>query len=359
MRIAILGSVATQIPPAGQAAIESLVYYQALGLGNRGHQVSLFAPAGSTVPLANVEIIEVGSGGTLTGSGQDSVREKIMIEKIGSSYKLRLEIANLGTLLSKFIERKDDFDIVLNNLRGEAIVVPVAAYFHKPLFHVLHLPLFDELIVLFQKYETKLISLSDAQRKAYPQANYVATVYNGVDTSVFSYNGNPADYFLYLGSIGRNKNPKEAILACKTAGVPMKIGGRIKDKDYYEKEIAPLIDGKQIRWVGELTRGEIIKLYQGAKGFLFPTLWEEPFGLVLIEAGSCGTPAIAYPNGATAEIVENGKNGFLVRNVTEMTEKIKEIDQIKREDCRSHVEENFTVNKMVDAYENALKSLGV
>lgn len=357
MRIAILGSVATQIPPAGQAAIESLVYYQALGLGNRGHQISLFAPAGSTVPLANVEIIEVGSGGTLTGLEQNSETEKIMIEKIGSSYKLRLEIANLGTLLSKFMERKDDFDIVLNNLRGEAIVVPVAAYFHKPLFHVLHLPLFDELIVLFQKYETKLISISRAQRKAYPRANYAATVYNGVDTSVFSYNGNPADYFLYLGSIGRNKNPKEAILACKIAGVPMKIGGRIKDKDYYEKEIAPLIDGKQIRWVGELTRNEIIKLYRRAKGFLFPTLWEEPFGLVLIEAMACGTPVIAYPNGAIPEIVENGKNGFLVSDVNGMVEKIKEIDKIKREDCRKIVEEHFTVEKMVGDYERVLLSI--
>lgn len=356
MRIAILGSVVTKIPPIGQAAIESLVYYQALGLGNRGHKVLLFAPAGSQIPSANVEIVEVGDGGTLTGLGKDSEKEKIMTGKIGSAYKLRLEVANLGILLGKFIERKNEFDIILNNLRGEAVVVPVASFFHKPLFHVMHLPLFDELTALFQKFGTKLISISNAQRKAYPKADYATTVYNGVDTSVFSYNGNPSDYFLYLGSIGRNKNPKEAILACKKAGAPMIIGGRIKDRDYYEKEITPLIDGKQIRWVGELSRGEIINLYRQAKGFLFPTLWEEPFGLVLIEAGSCGTPVIAYPNGAIPEIIEEGRNGYLVRNVSEMSEKIKNIEKIKREDCRRIVEEKFSIGKMIESYEKVLLS---
>lgn len=354
MRIAILGSVVTKIPPSGQAAIESLVYYQALGLGNRGHKIFLFAPSLSLIPSENVEIIEVGDGGTLTGLGKEAEKEKMMTEKIGSSYKLRLEIANLGILLSKFIERKDEFDIVLNNLRGEAVVVPIASFFHKTLFHVMHLPLFDELTLLFKKYGTKLISISNAQRKAYPDADYAATVYNGVDPSVFSYNDNPSDYFLYLGSIGRNKNPKDAILACKMAGVPMVIGGRIKDRDYYGKEIAPFIDGKQIRWVGELSRGEIIELYRQAKGFLFPTLWEEPFGLVLIEAASCGTPAIAYPNGAIPEIIEDGKNGYLVRNVSEMSEKIREIGKIKRENCRKVVEEKFSIEKMIDSYEKVL-----
>lgn len=356
MRIAILGSVVTKIPPTGQAAIESLVYYQALGLGNRGHKVTLFAPFGSEIPSPNVEVVESGGGGTLTGIGKGAEEEKMMIEKIGSSYKLRLEIANLGILLGKFIDRKNDFDIVLNNLRGEAVISPIASYFQKPLFHVMHLPLFDELIELFKKFGTKLISISNAQRKAYPDANYVATVYNGVDTSLYTFNGNSSDYFLYLGSIGRNKNPKEAILACKMAGVPMIIGGRIKDVEYYEKEILPLIDGKQIRWVGELSRDEIIDLYQNAKGFLFPTLWEEPFGLVLIEAGSCGTPVIAYPNGAIPEIIEEGKNGYMVLNKNEMSEKIKMIGSIKREDCRKIVEEKFSIGKMIDSYEKVLLS---
>lgn len=356
MRIAILGSVVTKIPPTGQAAIESLVYYQALGLSTRGHKITLFAPAGSQIPSSNVEVVETGAGGTLTGLGKEAEKEKMMIEKIGSSYKLRLEIANLGTLLGKFIDRKNDFDIVLNNLRGEAMVIPVASYFQKPLFHVMHLPLFDELIALFQEYGTKLISISNAQRKAYPKADYASTVYNGVDTSLYTFNGNPSDYFLYLGSIGRNKNPKEAILACKMAGVPMIIGGRIKDVDYYEKEILPLIDGKQIRWVGELSRERIINLYKQAKGFLFPTLWEEPFGLVLIEAGSCGTPVIAYPNGAIPEIIEEGKNGYMVLNISEMSKKIKAIDNIKREDCRKIVEEKFSIKKMIDSYEKVLLS---
>src|SRR3989344_5302489 len=137
----------------------------------------------------------------------------------------------------------------------------------------------------------------------------------------------------------------------------MLIGGRIKDTKYYESEIKPLIDGTQIQWVGEKHGDEIVKLYQGAKVFLFPTLWEEPFGLVLIEAMSCGTPVIAYPHGAIPEIVTNGKVGFLVNSVAEMAAKIKEIDTIKREDCRKRVEEFFSIEQMINKYKILLRTL--
>lgn len=362
MRIALFGSVVTQIPPSGQAAIERLVYYQAWGLAERQHKILLFAPTGSHVDHQNVEIIEVGSGGTLTGEGWE--KESELIKKIGSSYKLRLEIANLGMVVDQLIERKNDFDIVLNNLRGEAVMIPVAAYLNKPFVHVMHLPLFDELVSLFKRYNTALISISNAQRKAYPDLNYVATVYNAVDTKIFTFSPSCQDYYLYLGSIGKNKNPAEAIKACKKANVKLLIGGRIKDKDYYDKEIAHFIDGKQIVWVGELSQEKIIELYQGARAFLFPVLWEEPFGLVMIEAMATGCPVVAYPNGAVPEVVVDGKTGFLVNNVEEMAEKIKFIEGLESEkmkdlraNCRRHVEENFTIDKMIDGYEEVLKKI--
>lgn len=352
MRIALLGSVTSIIPPEGQAAIERLVYWQALGLANRGNNVLLFAPAGSRVPHEHVSLVDIAQKALLTGVGKEGRLEEE--RRFGASYKLRLEIANLARVLDELFHHNDEFDIVLNNLRGEAVLLPVARVLGKPLYHVMHLPIFPELAELFKKYQTHLISISNAQRIANPDLSYAGTVYNAVDTNEFTFFPGAGEYLLYLGSIGSNKNPKDAILAAKGAGIPIKIGGRIKDPAYYEKEVAPLIDGTMVEWVGEQRPEAIVALYQHARAFLFPTLWEEPFGLVMIEAMSCGTPVIAYPHGAVPEVIEDGKNGFLVQSVDEMVEKIKATDQIDRRVCRQTVEEKFSIDRMIDAYEKIL-----
>jgi glycosyltransferase involved in cell wall biosynthesis len=354
MRIALLGSVTSIIPPIGQAAIERLVYQQAIGLANRGHKILLFAPEGSLVQHKNITIVPVAKNALLTGVGKEG--KTTGEELYGASYKLRLEVANIACVMDELVARQDQYDVILNNLRGESVLWSLSSYLKKPLYHIMHLPLFTELSELAKKHAVRLISISDAQRKAYPDLPYVATVYNAVDRNEFSFNATPDNYVLYLGSIGRNKNPKDAMLAAKSAGVPIKIGGRIKDQEYYDTEIKPLIDGAAVSWVGELHPTDVVSLYQKAKAFLFPTLWEEPFGLVLIEAMSCGTPVIAYPNGAIPEIVEDGKNGYIAHSVSEMVDKIKIIDQIDRAVCRKTVEEKFSIEKMIDGYEKVLNA---
>lgn len=353
MRIALLGSVTSVIPPVAQAAIERLVYAQALGLAERGHTILLFAPSGSIVTHKNITLVPVAEKVMLSGIGKEGkVHEE---EMYGASYKLRLEVANIARVIDELIARKDDYDVILNNIRSEAVIWSVASFLNKPLYHIMHLPIFTELSTLAKTHNIRLLSISNAQRKAFPELPYAGTVYNGVDTVEFAYNPTPENYVLYLGSIGRNKNPKDAILSAKSAGVPMKIGGRIKDQAYFDTEIKPLIDGKTVTWIGEVHPKDVIAFYQKAKAFLFPTLWEEPFGLVLIESMSCGTPVIAYPNGAIPEIVEDGKNGYLAHSIQEMSQKIQQIDQIDRSVCRKTVEEKFSIEKMIDGYERILK----
>lgn len=349
MKIAILGSVTSLIPPNGQAAIERLAYAQAIGLAKRGHTVLLFAPKGSQISHKNIKLIEAAYKVMLTGSGKEG---KVSEEEVfGASYKLRLEIVNLANVIDQLFATKSEYDIILNNLRGEAVIFSAASILQKPTYHIMHLPLFPQLVDSIKKHNIPLISISNAQRKAFPALNYAKTIYNGVDTDEFSFSKEHKNYLLYLGSIGRNKNPKDAILAARQAREVLLIGGRIKDEVYFREEIMPLIDGEQIQWLGEKQPEEIVVLYQKAKAFLFPTLWNEPFGLVLIEAMSCGTPVIAYPNGAIPEIVENGVNGYLVKNVVEMAGKIKEIEKIDREKCRATVERKFSIEQMIDAYE--------
>lgn len=352
MNIGILGSVTSVIPPNGQAAIERLVYIQALELAKRGHHILLFAPHGSHVDHPNVTIVEVADKVMLSGSGKEGIQTGE--ELYGTSYKLRLELVNLARVQQELMDRKDQYDVILNNIRGEAVILPVATSLGKPVFHVLHLPVFPELATLFHTYHTRMISISEAQKKANPDLSYAGTAYNAVNMDEFTFSPDTDGYVLYLGSIGRNKNPKDAILAALKAGVPIKIGGRIKDSAYYTNEIQPLVDGKHVIWVGEQSATEVVRLYQKAKAFLFPTLWEEPFGLVLIEAMSCGTPVIAYPNGAIPEIVENGVNGYLVSSVDEMAEKIKVIGEMSREKARASVAAKFTISHMIDSYEKIL-----
>jgi len=128
------------------------------------------------------------------------------------------------------------------------------------------------------------------------------------------------------------------------------------DEKYFES-VKPMIDGKQIKYIGEVSPKKKNELLGNAKALLFPTIWEEPFGLVMIEAMACGTPVIAFSKGSVPEVIKHNKTGFVVKNEKEMIAAIKKIDQINRADCREHIENNFTVEKMVDGYERVYEKI--
>jgi len=354
MRIAILGSVALSVPPPLAGGTEWIAYYQARGLSEKGHEIILFAAKGTSKNFnSNIKLIEIGKGDIVAGSAQEKKFDPTLTE---GSRELRLEMVYLSEVVQELIDLKDSYDIILNNMRGEAVFLPIAKMLNKPFVNVMHLNIFEELSELFQNFKTSIITISNAQRKVFPNLSYLATVYNGVDISQFPYNDKPQDYLLMVGSIGRHKNQGDAVRAAKETGKKLVLVGKIRDNDYFE-EIKKYIDGEQIKWIGEVDFETKIKLYKNAQAFLFPVLWEEPFGLVMIEAMSCGTPVIAYNRGAISEVLINNKTGYVVENYSQMIEAIREIDRLKRQDCRKHVEENFTIKKMVDDYEKALLSI--
>lgn len=355
MKIAILGSVALPVPPPAQGGTEWIAYYQAKGLADRGHAITLFAAKGTSknFPHSTLRVIEVGKGDVVTGSHSEQRFNPAFTE---GSRKLRLEIVYLSQTAQKLIDLQHEYDLILNNMRGEGVFLPVAQLLKKPLINVMHLNLFPELAGLFQEYKTKIITISNAQRKDYKGLSYLATVYNGIDIKKFPFSDEPKDYLLMMGSIGRHKNQGAAIRVAKKLGMKLILAGKIRDKDYFD-DLKKDIDGKEIKWVGELSFSEKVKLYQQAKAFLFPINWEEPFGLVLTEAMSCGAPVIAFNRGAIPEVVVDGKTGFIVDNENEMIDAVKKIDQINRINCRKHVEKNFTVDKMIDDLEQALKTV--
>lgn len=355
MRIAILGSVALPIPPLMQGGTEWIAYYQALGLANLNHKILLFGAKGTAKNFShpNIKVIEIGEGDLVSGSSQQMKIDPSVME---GSRVLRKENVYLAEVLQMLISMQDEYDIILNNMRGEAVFVSVASLINKPFVSVMHLNLFQELADFFQENKTNIITISNAQKKQFPNLNYVGTVYNCVDTDKFSFSDKNNDYLLMVGSIGRHKNQFDAIFAAKKLGVRLILAGKIRDQDYFD-ELKKNIDGNKIQWIGEMKFTQKVKLYQNAKAFLFPINWEEPFGLVMIEAMSCGTPVIAYNHGAISEVVVNNKTGFVVENKEQMVESFLKINLIKREDCRKHVVDNFSIEKMVGKYEKILLSL--
>ncbi len=207
--------------------------------------------------------------------------------------------------------------------------------------------------ILLKHRDEKYISFSLAQRKQMPELNWYANIYHGVDTDLFAYEENPDDYVLFIGRITHDKGAHVAIAAAKDAGVMLRIAGRsYGSEDYWHQRIEPHINGKDVRYVGEVSLHDKISLIQKAKAVVFPTYYNEAFGYVLIEAMSCGTPVIAFPNGSVPEIVKNGVTGFLVENQEEMTEAIRRISSIDRKQVRNRAEQFFSLKKMLNHYDS-------
>jgi len=223
----------------------------------------------------------------------------------------------------------------------------------------IHSPISDEIKPFLEdSKDCKFISFSLAQRKQMPQLNWVANIYHGVDTSLFSFEPEGGDYMLYLGRITEEKGVHFAIETAKATGIPLRIAGpSYSTEGYWHKMIEPHIDGKLIRYFGHADFSEKIKLLQGAKVVLFPTLYDEAFGYVMIESMSCGTPVIGFGNGSVPEIIKDGKTGFVVNDVLEMTEAVKKIDSIDRKVVRKRAEDFFSIRKMITGYSNVFKRI--
>lgn len=355
MKILILGSVALPVPPPKQGGTERIAYWQATGLAKRGHAVTLVAAHGSKAD-PTYTLVEIGGGDTVTGS---------FVQSAGGftegSRNLRKEMIYMAEVSQWLLDHGKSFDIVINNMRGgESVLLPIAKLIGVPFVTVMHLPIFDELAALFRAYQTPVITISNAQRKGFDGVHYVGTVYNATDLTELPFQETPKDYVLMMGSIAPHKNQKDGILAAKSLGKKIILAGKIGNQEYWTREIAPLVDGVTVVHKGEMEISEKAALLGGAEALVFPIVWPEPFGLVMIEAMACGTPVVAYNNGAVSEVVVDRTTGFVIdqsQGINGLVDALKHIPEIQREVCRTHVQNNFTVEKMIDSLEGALLSL--
>jgi glycosyltransferase involved in cell wall biosynthesis len=197
-----------------------------------------------------------------------------------------------------------------------------------------------------------VISISDAQRKPLPWANWQGTVHHGLPRESFSLGGGKGRYLAFLGRTSPEKGLDQAIEIAKRAEMPLKIAAKIDrvDMEYFETAIKPLLDHPLIEFIGEVGYPETNVFLGNAAGLLFPINWREPFGLVMIEAMACGTPVIAYPLGSVPEVMQDRVTGFIVPDLEGAVKAVKRLGEIDRRKCREHFERHFNAERMAQDY---------
>ncbi len=336
------------------------------GLVARGHEVYVFSTP------------DFETDGKLVAGDVKPFADKLMYSKLGrvsadeaairndEVWKRSFEIA-VSTLAYEAAE-KEHLDII--HAYHDFLFTPhyLENLTHVPTVYTLHDPLPPKGTFEYHTYEHfakhRYVSISNSQRKSDLPLTFAGTVYHGLNVAHFPFEGTDHGYVLFMGRLAPQKGLHTAIQAAIQSGLPLEIGTNFPDffkgDAYFEKQIKPYLDNPLIHEPGMVSGKNKMLLYKDARALLFPIEWEEPFGMVMIEAMACGTPVIAYNRGSVPEIVKDGVTGFVVdenKGVAGLVEAIKKIDQIDRAVCRKHVEEKFTIEKMVDGYEQVYKKI--
>jgi len=326
------------------------------GLQRRGHEVTFFAPEGSTINVSRVE-----SGG-LRPLQQNGGLPILKDKKVGGA-----EVSKVFNLWDQYLlslmykeALGGKFDILHIHPVDRALPFGHAVR-NIPTVYTLHDPIYPwraEIFRMFASSNQHYVSISDAQRTPAPDLNWLATIYNGIDLADIPFSDKHGDYLLFVGRITPEKGVAEAVEVARKTGEKLFILGPEVTGSYWEEKIKPYL-GDQIRHVGVVSRKELYEYYKNAKATLVPIQWEEPFGLVMTESMATGTPVIAFRRGSVPEVVVNGQTGLIVDTIEEMIGATKKIDSIDRNICRKHIEENFGLEKMIDEYEKAFLKIAV
>ncbi|MCL5410356.1 MAG: glycosyltransferase family 4 protein [Patescibacteria group bacterium] len=340
MKIAILSPFEESVPPVKYGGTELVVYNLIEELVKLGHEVTL-----------------LGTGNSRTSAKLVTIFEKPLRSCVESNTREIYKIVGISKIVS--ILAKNKYDIIHNHIGwrflpfSKALNTPVVTTLHGPL----SIPLQQEIYEIWKK--ENYISISLSQQRPMPSLNYVGNVYNGIDFTKFHLFKKPNDYFAFLGRMSPEKGPKEAIEVAKKAGVRLIMAAKVDlvDRQYFENKVKPLIDGKQIKFVGEVDHPGKLELLGKAKALIAPIQWEEPFGLYFIESLACGTPVIALKRGSVPEILIDEKNGFICENLAQMCLATKKISSIDRKFCHDHAKENFNSTKMASNYLKCYKKV--
>jgi glycosyltransferase involved in cell wall biosynthesis len=340
MRIAQVAPLFERVPPPLYGGTERVVSYLTEELVRMGHEVTLFASGDSETSARLVPACP-------RALWRDpDVRETLPHQV----YLMELVFRDVGR-----------FDVI--HFHTDYLHFPLVRRHGCPSVTTLHGMVHPhDLGALLSEYrDVPLVSISDNQRRPIPQADWRATVYHGLPRDLFTFRGEPGTYLVYLGRMSPEKRVDRAIEIARRSGVPLKIAAKVypEEKAYFEDTLRPLIQSSEplVEFVGEIGQRERNELLGGARAFLFPIEWPEPFGLVMIEALACGTPVIAWRRGSVPEVLDDGVTGRIVESVEEGVEAVRGIHRLSRAACRRVFEERFDASRMAKDYLDVYRGL--
>jgi glycosyltransferase involved in cell wall biosynthesis len=338
MKILQLAPVWETVPPPAYGGTETVVSALTDELVRRGHEVTLWASGDST------------SSADLRAVVPSSLRQAGLCDDA-----LQYSLVHVAMALKE--ADVAGYDIVHNhNGPPNEIAMAMSHLIRTPMLTTLHNLLVEESRFIWSRYTGWYNTISQQQADSMPVmpcAGFAGVVYNAIDVDSFPYEEQKQDYLLFLGRMAPVKAPHLAIEAARRAGTRIVLAGKVSmpdEKEYFDQVLRPLIDGHNVEFIGEADAAMKRELFKNARALLLPLQWDEPFGLVMIEAMACGTPAIVFDRGAAPEIVSDGENGYLVHDVDGMVHALDRLDAIDPRACRATVEEKFSPRALADNY---------
>ncbi|MGP8058617.1 MAG: glycosyltransferase family 4 protein [Acidimicrobiales bacterium] len=330
MRIGLVAPPWTPVPPPLYGGIELVVDELARGFQSAGHEVVLYTTGDSTCPVPRRWILPEAEG-----------------MRIGMAVpELRHVIGAYDSLV--------DCDIVHDHtLAGPLLAAARSTPF--PVVTTVHGPLNEDLVDLYGALGDRvpIVCISEAQHRVAPQIPVARVILHGIDASLFPVGDGSGDtdgdYCLFLGRMAPDKGAHRAIEVARKAGLRLLMAAKMREPwevRYFTEMVEPLL-GPDAVYLGEVPHEQKLDLLDGASALLFPIRWNEPFGLVMLEAMACGTPVLAFPEGAAPEVVEHGRTGFLCDSEVEMVDALGRLGELDRADCRAAVEGPFSTRRMV------------
>ncbi|MBY0295877.1 MAG: glycosyltransferase family 4 protein [Methylobacterium sp.] len=340
MRIAQIAPLAEAVPPKFYGGTERVVSWLTEELVRQGHDVTLFASGDSET---SAKLVACAPEGLRLAGIRDHVASHLAM-----LYHLR--------------RRADEFDII--HFHIDLLQYPLFEDLNHKCVTTLHgrLDVPDFMPVYRTFTGMPLVSISDHQRGPMPSnANWLATIHHGLPAENCRFSPTPKDggYLAFLGRISPEKRPDRAIEMAKRSGVKLKIAAKVDkaDQEYWDEVIEPMTHHPLIEYIGEINEDQKHDFLGNALALAFPIDWPEPFGLVMIEAMSAGTPVIAWRNGSVPEVIKDGVSGVVVESMDEAVAAVETVKAMSRHEVRRYFETRFTASVMARSYVNAYESL--
>jgi glycosyltransferase involved in cell wall biosynthesis len=323
MRIGVLAPPWVSVPPPRYGGVETVVDALAVGYQAAGHDVRLFTVGDSACPVPKLHLYEEAAEGDPAGA----------------------TVTELLHVLAAY-EALSDCDLVHDHTVAGPLIAP------GPVVTTAHIPLDGEGARLYGRMSRSAIIVAASQAQVVPGVPVARVIHHGIDASSFPVGRGDGGHLLFLGKMTPEKGAHRALEAAFKAGKRLVLAGKVREpaeRWYFERYVAPYLNDR-LRFVGEVSQEEKRDLLASASALLFPIRWNEPFGMVMLEALACGTPVLAFDEGAASEVVEEGRTGFLCRDEAHMAELIERVPELDRTACRAAADGHFAAERMVAEY---------